>query len=355
MNIAEYAIRKKVVTIVLSVLVLLAGTIAYVNISRLEDPEFTIKKALIITRYPGASAEQVAEEVTEKLEKAIQQMGQLKRVTSRSMRGESIITAEMQDKYDKHTLPQVWDELRRKINDAQASLPTGAGPSVIQDDYGDVYGMFFALTGADYSMAELKEVAKFLQRELLHCRDVKKIVLWGVRDEAVYVEMSREKMAALGISPQQIFTLLAQKNLIADAGKVKVGSEYLPITPTGGITRFDDLGKMLISKDDDRIICLRDVAAIKRDYSDPPDCILTYNGQPAIGIAASTVLGGNTVVMGDAIMQRAQELKSQLPLGVKLNPISLQSEAVKTAINNFVLNVIESLVIVVVVLLVFMG
>ncbi len=355
MDIAEYSIRKRVITIVLTLLMLGAGIISYVKLPRLEDPDFTIKQALVVTDYPGASAQEVSEEVSDKIEKAVQQLGQLKRVESRSSRGQSVVTVHIKDKYDKRTLPQVWDELRRKINDVQPQLPPGSKASVVMDDFSDVYGMFFAITGEGYSDAELKEVAKFLQRELLLCQDVKKIDYWGVHNEAAYVEMSREKMAAFGISPIQIYTLLAQKNLVENAGHVKVGPEYIPINPTGSIARFEDLGNMLISKDGDRLIFLKDVAVLKRGYADPPTNILRFNGKSAVGLAASTVLGGNAVKMGDALLKRLAELKDDLPLGMEINPISLQSETVKIAINQFVHNLVEAVIIVIVLLLVFMG
>ena len=355
MNIAEYSIRKRVITFTITLLVVIGGIASYFKLSRLEDPEFTIKDALIVTQYPGASAQEVSEEVSDKIEKAVQQLGQLKRVESHSSRGQSIVTVEIKDQYDKRSLPQVWDELRRKVGDAQASLPSGAKTSVVNDDFGDVYGMLFAITGDGYTDAELKEVAKFLQRELLLCDDVKKIVFWGVHDEAVYVEMSREKMAALGVSPAQIYTLLSQKNLLGNADKVKVGPEYISIAPTGGISSFEDLGELLISKDGERLIFLKDVASIKRGYLSPPDNILRFNGKPAVSLAASTVLGGNAVKMGDALLKRLEELKKDLPLGVEIHPISLQSETVKQAVNDFIINVLEALAIVVAVLLVFMG
>lgn len=355
MNIAEYAIQKKVITLVCTVLVLLGGTVAYFQLSRLEDPEFTIKDALVVTAYPGASAQEVSEEISDKIEKAVQQLGQLKRVESYSARGLSIVTVRIKDKYDKHSLPQVWDELRRKVADVQAQLPPGSSSSVVQDDFGDVYGMLFAITGDGFSDAELKETAKFLQRELLLCPDVKRIEFWGIHDEAVYVEMSREKMAALGISPVQIYTLLAQKNLVSSSGKVKAGEEHIPLAPTGNISSFDELGNLLISKTGERLVFLKDIAEVKRGYLDPPDNIMRFDGKPAVGFAVSTVTGGNAVTMGDAVLARLEELKSVLPLGIEVHPVSLQSETVKSSVNDFVVNVVESLVIVVLVLLVFMG
>lgn len=199
MNLAKFAIEKKVITIVLTLVMLGGGMLSFTRLGMLEDPEFTIKDALVITPYQGASAKEVEEEVTDRLELAVQQMGQLKRVTSRSVPGMSTLTVTMQNNYDKSSLPQVWDELRRKINDAQSSLPPGAGPSVVVDDYGDVYGVFLAITGDEYSYAELKEYVKMLRLELLLVQDVAKIDTFGMRDEAVYIEPDRDRMAQLGV------------------------------------------------------------------------------------------------------------------------------------------------------------
>lgn len=355
MNIAEWCIREKVISFVLMILCIVAGISAYLRLPRLEDPEFTIKEAQIITAYPGASAKEVEVEVSDEIEKAVQQLAQLKRVESKSARNLSTVTAVIKDKYTKYDLPQIWDELRRKIADAQSSLPPGCKSSIVVDDYGDVYGVFYALTGDGYSYSELKEFAKYLQQEFLLVKDVKKVELFGTRDEAVYIEMSREKAAAIGIAPEDIFQVLAQKNLVANAGRAKVGIEYVPITPTGAISSFEELGNLLISKDSDRVIFLKDVVKIKRGYIEPPTQMLRYNGKPAVGIAISTVFGGNVVNMGKAIRKRIRQLRTDMPAGMELNPIALQSEAVTKAVNGFAVNLLSAVIIVIVVLLIFMG
>ncbi len=355
MNLAEFAIKKKVIIVVFSIFGLIAGLIAYDNLPRLEDPEFTIKDALVITQYPGASAEEVEVEVTEVIEKACQQLGQLKELQSLSMRGASIVTVSIKDKYDKNTLPQVWDELRRKVGDAQRQLPPGTSKSVVNDDFGDVYGVYYAITGDGMSMAELKEVAKALQKELLLVQDVKKIDLYGVHNEAIYVKIRREKLAALGISPENIFKLLAQKNIIANAGSVTVGSEYIPIVPTGAVTSVEDLGNLLISNNRGKLIQLKDIADIERSYVDPATIKLRYNGKDAVGLAISTVLGGNVSVMGAGLKKRLAELAPTIPAGVKLNIISMQSDSVETAVSGFIINLVEAIIIVIIVLLIFMG
>ena len=175
MNIAQFFIERRVITLVLTIVLLGAGLLAYQGLSRLEDPEFTIKEALVITSYPGASAAEVEEEVSDRLEKAVQKMGQVKFIESKSDRGLSTLTVTIKNNYDKTTLPQVWDELRRKINDAQRELPPGTGRSLVIDDFGDVYGIFIAITGDGYSYAEIKDVVDLLRRELLLVPGVAKI------------------------------------------------------------------------------------------------------------------------------------------------------------------------------------
>ena len=356
MNLAELAIRNKTTTLVLTIVFFVGGINSFNNLSRLEDPEFTIKEALVITPYPGATATEVETEVSDKIEQAVQQLGQLKEVESKSDRGLSTVTVRIKDQYDKHSLPQVWDELRRKIGDVQGQLPPGAGPSIVNDDYGDVWGIFIAIYGDEYSYAELKEVAKLLRRELLLVKDVAKIEFWGDRTEAVYIVPNRDRMSQLGIHPSQIIEKLRDKNLVADAGRVEVGPEFIAIAPTGtfmSVKEFEDL--LIMGHKSGQQIYLRDVADVRRGYVEPPKNALQYDGHPAIGFGISTTRGGNVVMMGEAIEARMKELADRIPLGVEFGIISLQSDAVTTAIDGFLVSLIEAVVIVIVVLLVFMG
>ncbi len=357
MNVAEAAIRYKTITLVMVVLIVGGGILSYERLGRLEDPEFTIKEAQIFTRYPGATAMEVAEEVTDEIETAVQQMGQLEKVTSISEPGLSTIRVEMKDKYDRQTLPQVWDELRRKVNDAQSSLPPGTSTSVVYDDFGDVYGIFYAVYGDGYTYAELKKHVDLLRRELLLCQDVAKISIYGDLPEAVYVEISRARLAQLGISPQAIYATLAGQNLVAPAGKAEVGDEYIRIQPTGEFTSEEDIGNLLVLQDDATAtkLYLKDIATIRRGYVDPPQIIMHFNGHPAIGLGVSTVEGGNVVTMGRALDERLKELEAETPIGIELGVIAHQSKAVTQAISGFVISLIEAVAIVVGVLMIAMG
>jgi multidrug efflux pump subunit AcrB len=357
MNPAEAAIRNRTTTWVFTVLMIVLGVYSYFALPRLEDPEFTIKDALVITPYPGANPLEVTHEVTDVIERAAQQLGQLDHVTSRSERGLSTVTVSILDQYDKNSLPQVWDELRRRINDAQAHLPPGAGPSLVIDDFGDVYGIFYALTGSDFTQAELYETAKLLRRELLLVDDVKKVEIFANQREVIYIEMSRDRAAQLGIRPDVVFAAMREQNLPVPSGAVDAGPLRIPLDPTGAWTGVEDFENLLIrgAEDGGELVYLKDIATVRRDFVDPPTTTLRYDGESAIGIGISTVSGGNVVTMGRAVQERIHNLQPQIPLGMELHKISFQADTVVDAIDDFIANLAMAIVIVFVVLLIAMG
>ena len=358
MNIAKFCIDRKVLTWTLSLAIFAAGISAYRTIGRLEDPEYTIKTAQIVTYWPGATAAEVASELTDPIETAVQQMGQVKKVTSTSYPGRSIVSVEMKDQYDKSSLPQVWDELRRKVNDKASSLPAGCGKPIVVDDFGDVYGMYFVIYGDGYSMAELKEQAKMLRRELLLCDQVAKIDMKGDLREVVYFEISRARLANLGVSLAEIQSLIAGQNEAVQAGHLTVGDKYIRIDPTGKLASLEELGDLLVVRGGSASrpsVRLRDIATIRRGYADPPSAILRYNGHPCIALGVSTISGGNVTVMAKALEKRLKELEPSTPIGIEIGMISNQAETVEAAISSFMVNLVEAVVIVVAVLLFFMG
>jgi multidrug efflux pump subunit AcrB len=357
MNAGEFSVRNQRVVFVAVFFVLLGGCFAYQRLGRLEDPEFTIKEALIITPYPGASPEEVAKEVTNPIESACQQLGQLKRVESESLRGRSVVTAVIQDRYHKDAIPQVWDELRRKINDVQSRLPPSArGKSLVIDDFGDVYGIFLAINGKGFTQPELRRYAEFLRRELLLVPGVKKAELFAEQQEVVFLEISRQRLALLGIKEEQIYRQLQAKNVAADGGRVRVGDRYIALDPTGGFRSAEDMLELAIGSDNTgRQLFLKDIATLKRSYEDPPRRILRYDGQPAIGLGISTVQGGNVVTMGKGIRRKLDELKPDQPVGIEISEINFQPTAVSKATNSFIFNLGKAVTIVFVVLLLAMG
>jgi multidrug efflux pump subunit AcrB len=356
MNLAAFSIRYKTVMLVLTVLIVLGGIEAYFRLGKLEDPKYTIKTAVVITDYSGATAYEVEQEVTDKIEKAIRQMEQIKHVRSLSIDGRSSVYVDIKDKYTSHDLPQIWDELRRKVNDVQAQLPPGTSPSVVRDDYGDVYGIFYAVTGDGYSYAELRDFVDFLKNELLLVKDVARIEISGIQNEVIYIEFSRDILSRLGIKPETIYATVSAQNEIAQSGMTEVGPDYVHVYPTGKFSSVKEIGNLIIrGKDSNKLIRLRDIAMIRRGYEEPPSTLIRLDGKTALGMGISTVSGGNVVTMGEAVKKRLKELESQIPVGMKLGVIAYQSDTVKASVNNFIVNLIEAVVIVIVVLVIFMG
>ncbi len=356
MNLGRLCIENKVLGWLIIVVFTVAGAIAFGLLGRYEDPEFTIKDAKVITPYKGASPHEVEQEVTDRLESAIQQLGQVKYITSVSTAGKSEITVTIKDKYDKTTLPQVWDELRRKVNDAQSQLPPGAGPSIVNDDYGDVYGIFLALTGDGYSYAELKEIAKNLRKELLIVPNVAKVTIGGALEEQIFIELSQSKLAQFGVSPDTISNLLKTQNQVIPSGNVTIGTDRIRIQPTGEFGSLEAIGDLLIpNTKGNSTIYLKDIGTITRGYQEIPTQLIHYNGEPALTLAVSLVPGGNIVKLGEAIENKISKLKGTIPVGVNINYIYNQPILVNASVANFIINLIEALAIVIVILLMFMG
>jgi multidrug efflux pump subunit AcrB len=357
MNPGILSVRNNRIVFTAMAFILIGGFVAYRQMGRLEDPEFTIKEALIITPYPGASAEEVAKEVTNPIESACQQLGQLKRVDSESSRGMSVVSAIIQDRYHRDAIPQVWDELRRKIGDVQGQLPPSVrGKSMVIDNFGDVFGIFLAITGEGYSLPELRRYVEFLRRELLLVPNVMSVELFGAQQEVVFLEISRQRLAQLGINEEQIYSHLQARNIAADGGRVRVGDEHIALDPRGEFRSAEDMLELVIGSDrTGRQLFLRDVATIERGDQDPPRRLLHYDGKPAIGLGISTVLGGNVVTMGEGVRRKLEDLKRYQPVGIEIGDINFQPEAVSAATSEFMFNLGKAVTIVFVVLLLTMG
>ncbi len=355
MNIAEYSVTKKVTTWLFIILMLGGGATALQEISRLEDPEFTIKEAKVYTLYPGATPQEVEREVTYHIENAVQQLQQLKRVESISQNGFSEVTVKIKDKYKKADFPNIWDELRRKITDAQSLLPPGAQTSVVFDDFGDVFGLFYALSGDGYTYRELKDYADILKEQLLLVPGVRKITIDGDQKEIAYLDVSRANMAKLGISNLQFHRVLKSQNLVSDSGNVRVGDEYIRINPTGQLLSVQEIGDLLISGSNNTLVRIKDIATVRRAYEEVPTKYSFYNGKPALTIGISMLPGQNVVAVGQRLDIRLAELQSVTPVGMMLEPIYDQPVIVDESVSGFIINVVLALVIVIVVLLFFMG
>jgi multidrug efflux pump subunit AcrB len=356
MNMGEYSVKRPVISWLVIIVLVGGGIWAFDNMGKLEDPAFTIKLAKIITLYPGATAQQVQDEVTYHIEDAIQRMEQVKHIKmSISRPGMSDIQIEFKDKYRAEDFPGIYDELRRKIADMKSKLPPGAQAPMILDEFGDVYGVYLALTGHGYSWRDLWDVADQLKRELVLVPGVRKIIIGGQQKEVVYVDISRARLGELGISPAQVASTLESQNVVVDAGQVRVASEYLRINPTGEFSSVAEIGDVLIASDDKKLIYLKDIAKITRAYEDVPSTMYYVNGQPALTLGISMLSGENVVAVGERLDRRVHELTGSIPVGMELTEIYNQPAEVETSVSGFIVSVGQAVAIVIAVLLLFMG
>lgn len=355
-NIARFSMKRSTTSWMLLLILFLGGLVALQNIGRLEDPEFTLKQAMVITQYPGATAQQVEEEVTYRLENAIQELSYVDHVTSVSQPGLSQIMIEMHSTLRKHQMPQVWDELRRKVNDARKTLPPGSGEPMVKDDFADVYGMTFSISGDGYSYQDIADYTDYLRRELVLVKGVGKVMVSGKQNEQVIVEVSREKLANFGIPPQQLVNLLQTQNAVSDAGRVQVGKERIRLQTSGEFDSVDELANLMISNPgaDERIL-LRDVATVTREYQEIPTHLVRYNGRDSLWLALSFAEDVNVVEVGARVMAKLEELRFAQPVGMQVDKIYDQPSEVDNSVNNFLINLAEAVVIVVIALLLTMG
>ncbi|ENY6470364.1 efflux RND transporter permease subunit VmeI [Vibrio parahaemolyticus] len=355
-GIAAYFIRNRVISWMVSLIFLIGGIAAFFGLGRLEDPAFTIKDAMVVTSYPGATPQQVEEEVTYPLEKAIQQLTYVDEVNSISNRGLSQITVTMKNNYGPDDLPQIWDELRRKVNDLKVTLPPGVNEPQVIDDFGDVYGILLVVTGDGYSYKELLDYVDYLRRELELVDGVSKVSVSGQQQEQVFIEVSMKKLSSIGLSPNTVFNLLSTQNIVSDAGAIRIGDEYIRIQPTGEFQSVDELGDLLITESGAQgLIFLKDVAEIKRGYVEVPSNIINFNGSLALNVGVSFAQGVNVVEVGKAFDRRLAELKYQQPVGVEISEIYSQPKEVDKSVSGFVISLAQAVGIVIIVLLFFMG
>ena len=358
MNLAEFSIKNQLLCVIAIILVFVGGINAYTTMPRFEDPEFTIRNALIYTQYPGASPNEVAREVTDPLETALQQLQEVKSISSTSSAGVSEINVEIKYEFSKskEDLQVIWTKLRNKISDAKSTLPPDALTPIVNDDFGDLYGLSYLITGNDYSYAELQNYAKQLQKDILQVNGVAKVQLAGSQQEAIFVEVSQENAASLGVSINKIYDILKQQNSITFSGSVDVGDLRLSFSPSGSLNSIDSIKNLLVTDSTEgRVIYLKDIANVYRGYEQPAQKLIRFNGQKAIAMGVSNTSGGNVVEIGKAVDEKIKEADSRRPFGIEVSEYYNQGKVVEASVTNFLVNVISALVIVVCSLLFTMG
>ncbi|MDD7910491.1 efflux RND transporter permease subunit [Pseudovibrio exalbescens] len=356
MDIARYSIEKPVNVWMVVLIALLGGIWALSSIGRLEDPEFTIKTAQVITAYPGASASEVEEEVTEKLETAIQQLSQLDELTSNSEPGLSRIQVEIKDTYDKNELPQVWDELRRKVNDVRNDLPAGVRDPIVFDSFGDVYGLYYAFTADGYSNRQFRNMTQELRRELLTVEGVAKVDVLGEPQDEIRINVSQDRLAQLGITLSDVMAVLGVENAVQENGTTLAGDARLRIVTDSAFHSYTSIADLVIGRPGSTaMVRLSDVATLDVSEPDNPSEIVRHNGSRAVTLGISAIGGTNIVDVGQHVEAHINELQETLPLGMEITPIYEQHVVVDTAVSDFVLNLAMSVAIVIIVLGIFMG
>lgn len=351
----EKLLNQKAMITTILIAVLFGGIVAYLKMGKLEDAEIPIKSAVVITPYPGATAHEVELEVTDLLEKAIQKLEHIEDIESISMPGLSHITVNIAPAVKTPQLPQLWDHLRRKVNDVKTSLPDGAMEPVVNDDFADVYGMFYAITSDGYSRKELNDYVDFIQRELLDIKGVKRAQVYGKQTETIDILFSTEKLASLSINPLIIASALQNQGAIVHAGTIASGDESIRIGLGNKISTKEEIEDLLIQVPDGGNFRLGDMASIQRSVLDPKRESLTFNGRVAMSLGLSNEAGVNVVELGERVRSKIDELKKELPVGIEIDAIYSQPDRVKAAVNDFMLNLIMSVGIVIVVLLFTMG
>ena len=350
-----------------AVLMLVIGGIgAYAQLGQLEDPEFTIKTAVISTPYPGAGAREVEQEVTERIEVKLQEIKEIDVIESTSRPGISTIKVDIQARFWSDQLPQIWDTLRRKVRDVEASLPPGAGRPIVNDDFGDVFGLLMAVTSDGYSYRELKEYVDFLKRELSLINGVGRVDLWGNRDRVIYFDVREENLVELGISEATLEQTIKNQNAVVDSGSLNINTYRMRIAPTGQFLSPRDIEDLVIrptitdvaqagASTRQETIRLGQIGSIRQGYAEPPRTLMRYDGKPAIGVAISFQSGVNVVAIGKAVDARVKALLPRLPAGIEISQIHWQSDDVDKAVKSFLISLAQAVAIVLVVLALTMG
>ena len=393
MNLTEFAVKNRAVSYFITVLLVLGGIGGYFTMGHLEDPIFSVKKAIIITPYPGADPEEVELEVTDRIEKAIQEVPELRHTNSHSYPGLSVIKIDTHQRYWRDKLPQVWDDIRKKIRDKIPELPPGVGKVDISDDFNFVYGFVLAVTGDGFSYKQLEDYADDLKKEFSLVEGVARAELWGVQEKVIYLDIREQQLAALGLTAENFVETLRYQNKVVDAGFLEVGQERMRIAPTGKFLDPTEIGELYLRPYDSEVagqrppvvgpygaqptgptserptptgpsssggfrnelIAIKDIATVRPGYKEPQDDMMRFNGKPSIAIQIAAVEGVNIVEVGERLEQRMQELKEQYPVGIELGKVAWQSTLVTASIREFMTNLLGSVAIVLAVLTIPMG
>ncbi len=355
MDFSNWALNNRKLINFFIICLCIGGVLSFRDMPKLEDPELKVKQAMVVTTYPGASAHEVELEVTDKIEKSIREMRTINSIESQSMNDLSIITVELLTTIPDDEVEQEWDMLRRKVENASHSLPSGANTPVVRDDFGDVYGMFYCLTGDGLSNIEMSDYAELAKRNITDIEGVARCDIYGVKEECIYVDMQQEKMANLGVMPTEVIQTLNNQNKTAYSGYFNNGDNRIRIRVADKFKTVDDISNMLIQGHDDDQLRIHDIAKVYKDYVTPTRNEMYRDGNPSLGISVACIGSYDVVQVGKKVDEVIKSLQSRMPVGVKFEKVFNQPERVNSAISTFLVNLAESIIIVIVVLIFTMG
>lgn len=344
-NLSEWALRNRQIVLFLMLLLAIVGALSYTKLGQSEDPPFTFKAMVIQTRWPGATAEEVSRQVTERVEKKLMETGEYERIVSFSRPGESQVTFIARDSMHSKDIPELWYQVRKKVSDIRQTLPPGIQGPFFNDEFGTTFGNIYALTGDGFDYAVLKDYADRIQIQLQRVKDVGKVDLLGLQDEKIWVELSNVKLATLGLPLAAVQQALEEQNAVSTAGFFETGSERLQLRVTGNFQTVEEIKNFPI-RVGDRTFRISDVADVRRGFNDPPAPRMRFMAEDAIGLAVAMKDGGDILVLGKALEGEFSRIQKNLPVGMQLRKVSDQPAAVKTGVGEFVQVLVEALAIV---------
>lgn len=345
LNLAEWAIRHKQIVYFFIIAIITGGLWSYFHLGRSEDPDFTIRQAVVTAAWPGASAQQITQQVTDPLEKKLQDTKGLDYIKSFTHDGKTVIYVNLKDSVPKEEIQTRWHEIRNLVNDEWGSLPSGVMGPYINDRFDDVYGSIYAVTGDGFSYEEKRKYAENIRRRLTGVEDVQKVELLGVQKQEIYVEMDQNKLASFGMRPSDVFAMLQQQGAMMPAGMIHTDSRNVAIRVEGLLDTVESLKELPIHVGE-RSFHLGDVASVTQMYADPETSLMYFNGKPAVGIAVSMAPGGNNLVLGKNLEKEIEKEKSELPAGLDIEQVADQPSVVNDSIHEFTKSLLEAIVIV---------
>jgi len=354
MQLTRLALTKRTVTTVLLVLGLVAGTATYFTLPRQEDPGFTVRAAVVTAFYPGATPQEVEKLVTDPLEKEIQEIPEIEFIESESRSGASVIQVEVADEYS--DIEPIWIELRERVQAARPQLPEGIIGPTVNDNYGDRYSTVVAMTGEDFSYAELETIGEEVRTMILDLDNVGKVQLHGLPEKHVFVEYKPARLAAIGVSAGQLTRILRSRNLIADGGYVQSDHERFEVRPSGSFDSVEQIRQMTFRLPGSReLVALQDIGSVRSGYADPPTRRVSYNGRKAVSIAVSMSDGGKITQLGPRILNALEDMQATLPAGIDFHTVSYRASVVDSLVNEFTASLLQGILAVLAVLLLFLG